>query len=110
MFKFLTKQPFWVNLLAAFALVFLLGFLFLESLNWLTNHGAYLKVPSVKGKNVDAGIKLLEDQGFEVVIQDSVYFDNIPKYTIIQTVTGTGCYSKSKPYCIFNHKPCVATY
>jgi len=82
--KFLTKQPFWVNLLAAFALVFLLGFLFLASLNWLTNHGAYLKVPSVKGKNVDEGIKLLEDQGFEVVIQDSVYFDNLPKYTILK--------------------------
>ncbi len=84
MFKFLIKQPFWVHLLAAFALLFLLGFLFLKSLNWLTNHGAYLKVPSVKGKNVDEGIKLLEDQGFEVVIQDSLYFDTVPKYTIIK--------------------------
>ena len=59
-------------------------FLFLQSLNWLTNHGAYLKVPSVKGKNVDEGIKLLEDQGFEVVIQDSLYFDSLPKYTILK--------------------------
>lgn len=84
MFKFLTRQPFWVNLLAALALLFLLGFLFLASLNWMTNHGAYLKVPSVKGKNVDAGVKLLEDQGFEVVIQDSLYFDSLPKYTIIK--------------------------
>ncbi|MEO6453618.1 MAG: PASTA domain-containing protein [Ginsengibacter sp.] len=84
MFKLLSKQPFWVNLLAALALVFLLGFLFLASLNWLTNHGEYLKVPSVKGKNVDAGIRLLEDQGFEVVIQDSLYFDSLPKYTIIK--------------------------
>ena len=49
MFKFLTKQPFWVNLLAALLLLFLLIFLFLQSLNWLTNHGAYLKVPTVKG-------------------------------------------------------------
>jgi len=82
-FKFLTKQPFWVNLLAALALLFLLVFLFLQSLNWLTNHGAYLKVPTVKGKNVDEGVKLLENQGFEVVIQDSLYFEDIPKYTII---------------------------
>jgi len=83
-FKFLTKQPFWVNLLAALALLFLLVFLFLQSLNWLTNHGAYLKVPTVKGKNVDEGVKLLENQGFEVVIQDSLYFEDIPKYTIIK--------------------------
>ncbi len=84
MFKFLTKQPFWINLLAAFALIFLLGFLFLASLNWLTNHGKYLKVPSVKGRNVDEGIKTLEAQGFEVMIQDSVYFPDVPKYTILK--------------------------
>ncbi len=84
MFKFLTKQPFWVNLLAALALLFLIGFLFLQSLNWLTNHGAYLKVPSVKGKNVDDGKKLLENLGFDVVIQDSLYFEDVPKYTIIK--------------------------
>ncbi|MEO6329957.1 MAG: PASTA domain-containing protein [Ginsengibacter sp.] len=84
MFKFLSRQPFWVNLLAALLLLFLLGFLFLASLNWLTNHGAYLKVPSVKGKKVDEGIRFLEDQGFEVVIQDSLYIDSLPKYTILK--------------------------
>ena len=84
MFKFLTKQPFWVNLLAALAFLFLLIFLFLQSLNWLTNHGAYLKVPIVKGKNVDEGIRQLKGLGFEVVIQDSLYFEDIPKYTIIK--------------------------
>lgn len=84
MFKFLTKQPFWINLIAAIAFVVLLGFLFLASLNWLTNHGDYLKVPVVKGKNVDEGIKLLENLGFEVVIQDSVYFDNMPRNSILK--------------------------
>jgi beta-lactam-binding protein with PASTA domain len=52
--------------------------------NWLTNHGEYLKVPAVKGQNVDNAIKILESQGFDVVIQDSVYFDSIPKYTVIK--------------------------
>ena len=84
MFKFLNKQPFWVNLLIVIALLFFIGFLFLQSLDWLTNHGAYLKVPTVKGKKVDEGIKLLEDLGFEVVIQDSLYFEDIPKYTVIK--------------------------
>lgn len=84
LFTYLTRQPFWVNLLAALALVFLIGFLFLQSLSWFTNHGAYLKVPEVKGQNVDNAIKILESQGFEVIIQDSVYFDSIPKYTVIK--------------------------
>ena len=84
LFRYLTRQPFWVNLLAALLLVFLIGFLFLQSLSWFTNHGEYLKVPAVKGQNVDNAIKILESQGFDVVIQDSVYFDSIPKYTVIK--------------------------
>lgn len=83
-FRYLTRQPFWVNLLAALLLVFLIGFLFLQSLSWFTNHGEYLKVPAVKGQNVDNAIKILESKGFDVVIQDSVYFDSIPKYTVIK--------------------------
>jgi beta-lactam-binding protein with PASTA domain len=83
-FTYLTKQPFWVNLLAALFLIFLIGFLFLQSLSWFTNHGAYLKVPEVKGQNVDNAIKILEKQGFDVVIQDSIYSDSIPRYTVIK--------------------------
>lgn len=81
---YLTTKPFWVNLFVALGLIFLIIFIFLQSLSWFTNHGDYLKVPAVKGKNVDAAIKLLEDQGFDVVIQDSVYFDSIPRYTVIK--------------------------
>ena len=84
LFIYLTKQPFWINLLAALLLIFLIGFLFLQSLSWFTNHGAYLKVPEVKGQNVDNAIKILEAQGFEVVIQDSIYSDSIPRYTVIK--------------------------
>lgn len=84
LFGYLTRQPFWVNLLAALVLVFLIGFLFLQSLSWFTNHGAYLKVPAVKGQNVNNAIKILESKGFDVVIQDSVYFDSIPRYTVIK--------------------------
>jgi beta-lactam-binding protein with PASTA domain len=77
-FKFISKQPFWVNLLAAIALLFLLGFLFLQSLSWFTNHGSYLKVPTVTGKKVDDAVKYLNDQGFDVIITDSVYNDSLP--------------------------------
>lgn len=78
MFKFIARQSFIVNLLIALVLVFLLGFLFFQSLGWLTHHGEYLKVPEVAGKNVDDAVNLLEKEGFEVVITDSIYNDSLP--------------------------------
>ncbi len=75
MFKFITHRPFWVNLLAALALGFLLLFLFLQLLGRITQHGKYLTVPSVIGKKTTDAIKFLEDKGFEVEILDSIYTD-----------------------------------
>ena len=73
-----------MNLLVAFAILFLFAFLLLHSLGWITNHGAYLKVPLVKGKKTQDAVKMLEDRGFEVLIQDSVYFDSLPKGTVVK--------------------------
>ena len=75
MFKFLTNRPLWVNILAAIAFVLLILFLFLQLLGLITWHGQYLTVPSVVGKDTKAAVKFLEDKGFEVIIQDSVYTD-----------------------------------
>jgi eukaryotic-like serine/threonine-protein kinase len=84
LFKYLARQPFWVHLLIALALILVVLTIFLSSLSWFTKHGTYLKVPLVKGKNVDDAVKLLEANGFEVVMQDSVYVDSIPKYTVVK--------------------------
>jgi eukaryotic-like serine/threonine-protein kinase len=83
-FKFITNRPFWVNLLAAILLAFLLIFLMLQLLGWITKHGDYLTVPAVKGKNTQESIKLLESQGFDVVIQDSIYTDSLPRGIVIK--------------------------
>ncbi len=82
MFKFIARQPFWINFLAAIVLLFLIGFLILQSLSWFTNHGSYLKVPSVTGKKVDEAVKFLEKEGFDVVITDSAYSDSMPLNTV----------------------------
>lgn len=82
MFKFIARQPFIVNLLVALIAIFLIGFLFFESLGWITNHGSYLKVPSVIGMKTNDAIKQLENQGFEVVITDSAYNDSLPLATV----------------------------
>ncbi len=75
MFTFITNKPFWVNLLAAFVIGLLFLFLVLKMLGWITKHGDYLKVPAVTGLKTKDAILLLEKQGFDVYIQDSVFTD-----------------------------------
>lgn len=84
MFKFLTKQPFWVNLVAAIAIALLILFIFLRMLGIITRHGKYLTVPSVIGKNTEESVKYLESKGFDVVIQDSVYVDSAKKGIVLK--------------------------
>lgn len=82
MFKFITRQSFFVNLLVAFLLVAFIGFLFFQSLGWLTHHGSHLKVPAVTGKTLDEARKILESEGFEIVITDSSYNPEVPMNTV----------------------------
>lgn len=107
MFKFISKQPFWVNLLAAIILIFLIGFLFLQSLSWFTNHGSYLKVPSVTDKKVDDAIKYLEDQGFDVIITDSLYNDSLPLNTVKKQLPDAGATVKVNRTVFLNINPVV---
>ena len=57
---------------------------FFGSLDYITKHGKYEKVPSLIGKNVDEARKILERIGFEVEIQDSVYLDTAPKLSVVK--------------------------
>lgn len=77
MFRFITKQSFLVNLIAAIAFVLILIALFFLSLGWITNHGSYLQVPSVTGIDADKAIQQLQEQGFDVIVTDSAYNDSM---------------------------------
>lgn len=84
MFRSLTSRSVWLNILAALALSFLVFFLFFQALDMITKHGKYLRVPKVKGRKMGEAIQLLERQGFEVVVQDSVYYDSIPPLQVLK--------------------------
>lgn len=84
MFKFITDRPYWVNLLTAIAIALLFFFLLLKTLGWITKHGAYLKVPAITGMKTNEAIKLLEEQGFEVYIQDSVFTDTAARGIVLK--------------------------
>ena len=88
MFKFITHKPLWINILVVIVLTLLLVLIFFGSLDYLTKHDQYQKVPSVVRKNVDAARKILEDKGLEVEIQDSLYIDTIPKLAVIKQSPG----------------------
>jgi eukaryotic-like serine/threonine-protein kinase len=85
-FKFITHRPFWVNFIAAAALAFLLIYLLLKTLGWITRHGEYLKVPSLLGKKTEEAVKLLEKQGFDVQIQDSVFTDTASRGVVLKQI------------------------
>lgn len=84
----ITRKPLWVHILAAIVLTVLVVLLFFGSLDYVTKHGQYQKVPSIIGKNVDAARKILEDKGFEVEIQDSLYIDTVAKLAVIKQNPG----------------------
>ncbi|MBU3713590.1 MAG: PASTA domain-containing protein [Ferruginibacter sp.] len=86
MFKFITRRPFWLNLLVAIGLFIGLFILVLQLLGYFTNHGHQLTVPSVVSMKTPDAIKLLESKGFEVIVSDSVYVDTIRKGTVIKQI------------------------
>src|SRR5919199_818501 len=86
MFKYLTSRPLWVNIIVGFVLMLGIALAFVLSLNFITHHGVAKVVPSVTGKKLAEARTLLESQGFDVVIQDSVYYDSLSPSVIMKQV------------------------
>ena len=68
------------------ALLLLLLLLFLGSLDLLTSHGKTMKIPSVMGQTLENAKKILNSQGFEVQVQDSVYNDTLPPSQVVKQI------------------------
>jgi beta-lactam-binding protein with PASTA domain len=86
MIKYITSRPLWVNILIAVGGAVVLVLLFLLSLNMITRHGESRTVPAIVGKPIGEVEDLLEKAGFEVVVQDSVYYDSLPPGVVIKQV------------------------
>lgn len=86
MFKFITHRPLWLNMLTGVLLAVAVLFIFIFSLNWLTHHNEAKSVPSVAGKSFAEAEKILEDAGFEVEIQDSIYVDTVKPLKVLRQV------------------------
>lgn len=86
MIKYIKSRPLWIHFLIAIAAIILMVLIFLLSLNWITKHGEYNTVPAVVGKNINDVQKFLGEKGFEVIIQDSVFYDSLPPGAVIRQV------------------------
>lgn len=84
MSNFITRQHFLVNLLLAILLLAVMIFFFFSSLDWITQHDENIKVPAVTGRHIDEAVQILESQGFEVAVKDSVYIDTAAKAAVIR--------------------------
>jgi beta-lactam-binding protein with PASTA domain len=84
--KYITGRPLWFNLFVALVLLFSMIFIFMFSLNWITQHGVSRTVPAVTGKSLENVRSLLEEKGFDIVVQDSVYYDSLPPSVIVKQV------------------------
>lgn len=83
MFRFITHRSFWANLLAAAILFLVLVLVFIVLLRTFTRHNESVRVPSVKGMDIASAIRTLQNQGFDVSVEDSAYRDNLPKLSVV---------------------------
>lgn len=86
MLKFITHRPLWVNIATAVVLAVAVFTIFILSLNVLTHHGRSRSVPLVVGKTIDQAETILDKEGFDIVIQDSVYIDSLPPLAVVKQV------------------------
>jgi eukaryotic-like serine/threonine-protein kinase len=84
MIKYITRKPLWFNILVGLGIIIIFFLIFMLSLKWITRHGESKTVPAVTGKNIDDVQQMLSDGGFELIIQDSVYYDSIPPGTVVK--------------------------
>ena len=86
MFQFITKRPLWINLLAGLVLMVVLLFILSIFLGPLTRHGKNKTVPNVMGKSFEEAKKILNNSGFDVEVQDSIYSDTVAKGSVLRQV------------------------
>lgn len=84
MFRFITGKPLWINILFAVVLVFIMLFLFLLSLDFFTRHGKTLSIPAVMNMPLSQAENVLRNQGFDIVIQDSIYSDSAAPLSVLR--------------------------
>ena len=103
--KFLFSKSFIKQLILAFIVLVVLGFLALKWLKSYTNHGTFVTVPELRGQTFDAAQVLINDYDLRSEVQDSSnYNPNYPKGAVIEQdpLGGSQVKQDRKIYLILN--------
>jgi len=103
--KFLFSKSFVKQLILAFLVLLVFGFLALKWLKFYTNHATFVTVPELTGKTFDAAQILIEQHELRSEVQDSSnYNPNYPKGAVIEQdpLAGTQVKEDRKVYLILN--------
>jgi beta-lactam-binding protein with PASTA domain len=83
--KHFTRKSFYIKLgiyIAGFIVfILLMNYIIMP---WYTKHGQEYELPDVTDKEMDEAVEILDEEGFNPIIQDSVYDEKFPQGVIIQ--------------------------
>lgn len=89
--EYLTSKTFFGQLLVAFLIVIVIGFLMLQYLDFATNHGEEIAVPNLAKMSTEQAEEVLDDADLDYVILDTVDFNpDFPKYSVVQQDPAAG--------------------
>ena len=103
--KFLFSNSFVKQLILAFIVLVVFGFLTLKWLKLYTNHGIFVTVPALTGKTFEAAQTLIKEHKLRSEVQDSSsYNPNYPKGAVIEQdpLAGSKVKEDRKIYLILN--------
>ena len=83
--KYLTSRVFFLQLLSAFAIIAVLGYLFMHWLTFTTDHGHEIMVPDLRKLTVEQVEEKLDELDLDYELLDSVDFrGDYPKFTVVE--------------------------
>lgn len=89
--EYLTSKTFFGQLLVAFLIVIVIGFLMLQYLDFATNHGEEIAVPNLAKMSTEQAEEVLDDADLDYVILDTVDFNpDFPKHSVVQQDPAAG--------------------
>ncbi len=83
------KRSFWFNFLMVAATFSTIYIIFFFGLGFLTHHGEQVKIPNLKGKNMNDAITQLRDMHFDVHV-DSTFDPTAKPLSVLKQVPDTG--------------------
>jgi beta-lactam-binding protein with PASTA domain len=83
------RKTFWFNLLVVLSLFVVLYISFFATLSWVTKHGEEVKIPDVRGMDMNNAIAQLKGMHFEIYI-DSTYELTLKPLTVLKQVPDSG--------------------